>query len=512
MGKVINYQIDAESLYSFANSAFNQGDFVLCVQNINEGLALSNLPAEVRSKFYELLISVYENTENNAAKMDIVIKNAPETLGDYSKVDFKEFVSIEDTLIVSGEEEDYNEIFIYSQIKDYFVMHDYVNAFGKLLSANLSEKYLLKISDYICLAYEEDKSFNINDYFVPTISLLAKLNDKNRLISVMLASGGACKDLAIDGVSVFSEDIEDLVKLLTLAEVYYVNGELDVAKEIYKKALQFSPLNEDALFHMSAILYAKGDKADADKYFAKYKVLFENTFLPINMYEKYFESGYVKTTPVLYPYLEPNFIDEVAREVIEKIHLNGLDGSLLKEIAQVISTCEKEEDCLILPLLGDILKKDKLHATSLYLMSNPSINNTIKRKLLSKLYDSGYQGRYIAYLDSKLVFASMVEIGQNHSKYYRDLYRELVLEMPYSSINLPLKCNILKNTIAKIEDLIPEFEFSDYRYISYMVLKNYAKSCKILVEWDEIENVLRIDSEYVPKFFAKSGITKWIIK
>ncbi|HKL74180.1 MAG TPA: hypothetical protein VJ903_04745 [Clostridia bacterium] len=512
MGKIINYQIDAEGLYDFAVSAFREGNYILCVQNINEGLSSSNLDKQVKSKFYELLMAVYDNTENSAAKMDIVVKNAPEPLGDYGKIDFREFITVDDTLLMSDEEEENNEIFIYSQIRDCFTIRDYVKAFGQIITAELSEKYLIKLSEYICLAFEEDETFNINDYFVPAISLLAKLEDKNRLLSVMIASGGACKDLVIDGASVFAEDADDLVKLLSLAEVYYISGEMDVAKDIYKKALQFSPLNEDALFHYAAILYAKGYKVEADKYFAKYRVLFENTFLPINMYAKYFESEYVKTTPVLYPYLDANFVDEEARCVIENIQLNGLDGSNLRGIAEVINTCEKEEDCFILPLLSDILTKDKLHATLLYLLGNPSINSFIKRKLIAKLYDAKYQGRYIAYLDSKLVFASMVEIGPNHSEYYANLYREFVLEMPFSSINIPLKCNVLKNVIKKVEQLIPLVEYQESRYIAYLVLKNYIKLCKIIVEWSEIENLLRIDKEYVPKFFAKYGITKWIIK
>jgi tetratricopeptide (TPR) repeat protein len=346
---------------------------------------------------------------------------------------------------------------------------------------------------------------------VPTISLLAKLEDKNRLISVMLACGGACKDLAVDGVSVFSDDIDDLVKLLGLAEVYYINSELDIAKELYKKALEYSPYNEDALFHMAAILYAKGDVKEAKKFFAKYKVMFCNTFLPIGMFQKYFESGYIKTTPVIYPYLDANFVDEIAREVIEKIHTLGIDGQTLREIAEVISTCETESDCLILPLLPSILKKDKLKAVILYLLPNPAINNNIKEKLFEKLFDIGYQGRYIAFLNSKLVFATMVDLGKK-SEFYQGIYRKLVLEMPFAIINLPLKCNVLKNVIVKVENVIPTFDAVDTKYITYMVLKNYAKACKILVEWEDVEQTLKIDMSYASTFMEKYGISKWIIR
>ena len=63
MGKVIDYNIDENNLYSYAKAAFKQGNYLLCVQNINEGLQLSDLSFEMRSSFYELLIFVYENTE-----------------------------------------------------------------------------------------------------------------------------------------------------------------------------------------------------------------------------------------------------------------------------------------------------------------------------------------------------------------------------------------------------------------------------------------------------------------
>lgn len=513
MGKVIDYNIDENNLYSYAKAAFKQGNYLLCVQNINEGLQLSDLSFEMRSSFYELLIFVYENTENNAAKTDIIIKNAPEVDGDYARIDFKEFVQIEETYFEGEfEEEEYGELYSYSQIRDFFITKDYTSAFAKLLTTDLGQKYLQKLTEYICLAYEEDKTFNINDYFVPTISLLAKLDDKNRLVSVMLASGGACRDLAVDGANVFSEDIDDLVKLLGLAEVYYINSELDIAKGLYKKALSYSPFNEDALFHMAAILYAKGDTKEAGKFFAKYKAMFKNTFLPIGMYESYFESGYIKTTPVLYPFLDVNFVDEISREVIERIQTYGLNGATLKDIAEVISTCETEADCLLLPLLPNILKKDKMQSVILYLLPNPAINNTIKEKLLASLFDIGYQGRYVAFLNNKLVFATMVSLGEKSSDFYKEIYRQFVLEMPFAKINMPLKCNVLKNAIVKVENVIPNPESIDARYVSYMVLKNYSKMSKILIEWEEVEQSLRMDRLYVPKFFEKYRLNKWIIK
>ncbi|HOO22707.1 MAG TPA: hypothetical protein PKY53_03400 [Clostridia bacterium] len=507
MGKVIDYRLDAESLYLYASDALEAGDYLLCAQNINEGLKLSDLNAEMRAKFFELLINLYENTDNNAAKTDIVIKNAPELVTDFGRIDFKEFITAEDAFMVNDEEERTGEIYVYSQIRDAFVARDYVNAFGKLLSADLSEKYLVRLSDYICLAYEEDKSFNINDYFVPAISMLAKLDDKTKLLSVMLASGGACKDLAIDGAQVFLEDVDELSRLLALAEVYYINGETNVARDMYAKALTFSPCNEDALFHYTAILYSKGDRVEADKQFARYKVLFENTFLPIGLYEKYFESGYARIVPVYYPYLDPNFVDEVTRELVER-KVEELSAQLLKEISQIISACEKEEDCLILPLLPTLFKKEKLHAVILYLIRNPAIANAIKRKLLTMLYDAGYQGRYIAYIEGKLVFSTMISSDKIENDLYKDIFRELVLDMPFWSVNMPLKCNVLKNIILKAEQLAPKVELTDARYIVYFILRNYARICKINADWEIIENSYRIDNLVVNDILAKYGITK----
>ncbi len=276
MGRIVDLKIDEHKLYSYAKNAFRQGNYLLCAQNINEALTLYNISPEMKSAFYELLIFMYENTDNSAAKTDILVKNAPQAEGDFAQIDFKELAIADFDFSEIEIEEEYGEIYKYSQIKDALISRDYTKAFTKLLASELSQKYLLKLTEYICLAYDEDKDFNLNDYFVPAISLLAKLDDKAKLINVMLAFDGALRDLVVDGANVFADDADDLVKLLSLAEAYYLNSEWDVAKSLYKKALNYSPYNEDALFHMSAILYSKGDREEAEKVFAKYKVMSRN--------------------------------------------------------------------------------------------------------------------------------------------------------------------------------------------------------------------------------------------
>lgn len=507
MGKVINMEIDGKSCLEFARQAYSKGDYILCVQNINDGLALSDLENEVRTELFRMLIKVYEDTENPAAKMDIIVKSAPEFKGDFGKVDFKEFMSIDE----DDGDEDYRDIFTYNLIKDNLINRDYCTAFGRIMSADIAEKYLVKITDYICFAYEEDKSFNINDFFVPAITLLAKLSDKTKIVNVMLACGGACKELAIDGISVFVDDIEDMGRLLALGEIYYVNGEMDCAKEIYKKVYQYNGYNEDALFHLSAICYAKGEKPEANRYFARYKVLFQNTYLPIQLYSKYFKSEYAKTTPALYPFLDANFIDEVSRELIADIQNGSLTAGIIKRIMQIMSVCEKEDDCILLPILPTILKDAKLHVLILSLLGNPAINNSIKKILLRQLYNSGYQGKYTIYFESKLITAVMVN-AEFKNKFFEEIYRELMLEIPFMNLYIPLKCNMLKNAVGKAENAISEPEEKDKSHIIYLVLQNYAKMTKILFDREIVMDYLKIDSESAREFFSKYNLAKWILK
>jgi tetratricopeptide (TPR) repeat protein len=508
MGNIINMEINGDTLYNYAEVAFQKGDYMLCIQNINEGIQIPDINPKLKSKFLAMLIFIYEATENNAAKMDIILKNAPDCLTDFRKVDFKEFISLD----YDTEDVEINDVFSYNIIKDCLMRKDYCTAFGKILSTEIGEKYLVKISELICLVYDEDNNFNINDYFVPAVTMLAKIEDKTKLLSVMLSCGGACKDLATDGMGVFLDDIDDMQRLLNLGETYYINGEMEIAKTIYKKAYEYNEFNEDVLFHLSAINYAQGDKKEASQYFAKYKAIFCNTYLPISMYEKYFESEYAATTPVLYPYLDTNFVDEITNELVLNIKSGNLIVAPLKEIEAIICCCENVDDCLLLSLLDSALPNDKLQYTLLYLLNNPSINNTIKRNLLYQLYNSGYQGRYNIYFESKLITATMVTFSGEHSEFYSKLYKDMMLEMPFLDKYIPLKCNLLKNAISLIENKVPSPQLEDYNFFIALAYRNYAKLSKIIIEWADMNELLQIDNMSASKFFVKYGLAQWLIK
>lgn len=506
MAKIIDFNVDKQSCYRFARDAYNKENYLLAVQNISEGLLLcDDGKDDFRLKLYELLSNIYEETENYDMKKQCFIKQFYPKYKDTYCFSFNKDLYFEDDL---SEEVYYNELNDCNEILREIEVRNYTVAFGKIMSNNLTETEWQRIIDAIKSAYKCDGSFSIEQYFVPAVTLLAKLIDKSGLIWIMLKGAGALHDLAVDGVDVFIDSTDDPYLLHRLAEVYYEFAEFEAAKIIYQSLIEYNSLDGKTLFHLSACNFALSDGKEGDKYFAKFKSMFLSVDVPIEMYDEFFHSEY-KTAVCSYPYLPESFTYNAAKNIINGEEIKNIDYidvtkslPFLKKISQLIAVMEEKSAFNFLELLKDNkneIGKGYNLILNMSLMYVP-IKDSVKKRIFEMLSENGYSGNAYVVLSDKIVQTCLISLPENSVKgdnkktiknnKYRNIYYMFMNNMPFLEGYIPLKLTILKNVIIKFEEKEMDFEENRYYEICTEIIDEYVKRAKLNINIEPVKNWL----------------------
>ncbi|MFA6866404.1 MAG: hypothetical protein WCR54_02690 [Clostridia bacterium] len=517
MAKVIDFNVNKGSCLKFAQDAFNKENYLVAVQNITEGLSMCNEGHdELRLKLYELLSSIYDETENYEAKKQCFVKQYQPKCKDTF------CLSVNNEIIVQEMSDDmfYAELNECNEIIREIEMRDYTIAFGKIMSNNLTEREWQNIILAIKNAYKCDIKFKIDQYFVPIVTLLAKLIDKSGLVWLMLKGKGALHDLSIDGTDVFIENLDDIYLLQRLAESYYDCGEFESAKTIYDNLFEYNPFDGVTLFHLSACNFALGKIEEGDKYFAKYKSMFVAIDVPIAMYEEFFYSKY-KTDVCKYPFLPYSFVDDISQTLIKDEEIRQIDYlditnslNLFKKINAFLAIAGDKKACDFINKLGKI--KDEIGKGYALILRSAlmyiPISDYIKKYIFVKLSKSDNSGNFFLVLNDKIVETCLVKLatisGDEEkdknivkNKKYQNIYNMIMTNIPFIDGYVPLKLNELKNVIVKIESEVPDFGINEYYDKTRLILKQYILKAKLNISFDQIEKWLYNCKEVAEYFY-----------
>lgn len=507
MGQILELQLSVDSCLRFAQSAFDKGNYLLSLQNINEAMSLAYKKGEIH-KVLEAYSKVFRETENNKSFKSVLVMNVQNKgTKDYYRMDFTEFLTYNESYV---ENEQLRQMSLaqmnnYNNIKTLFAERKYDEAIEAMSGVVLNSEVAIGIVECLKTAVSNDEKFRLDNYVIPLLEVLAHSQSYYAMIKLMLEGGRLTHDIMVDSVDYFLSEADSVVSLVMLGETFFSSNEIDIAKNFFEEALAQNPIEESCLYYMTVINLLLEKKEEADKFWDTYKQAYKITNPPIKLYERYFASDAVSTL-VPYGILPYDFCKKIATELREGCPKDDFD----EEFAQrFLELCMLTNDKYILDLLNykKLSSRPVALQTCLKILKNNNITENIKKKVLMMIVDSGYEGRVTVLTDTAIVAFDMAKLHHRVNQWWAVTYKTLLRSLPFLDIYMPIKCSLLGSITKKLDRLIPDIEVEDFNFAIALLVFNYIKRLNINVDIFEVAKNMGLEVDEIAL-----GLKKYDIK
>lgn len=493
MGQILELELSVNSCLKFAQSAFSKGNYLLSLQNINEAMSLAYKKRDIH-KVLEFYSKVFRETENNKSFKSVLVKNV-ENQGttDYYRMDFTEFLTYNESYVENEQlrQMSLEQMNNYNNIKTLFAQRRYDEAIEAMSGVVLNSEIAIGIVECLKTAVCNDEKFRLDNYIIPLLEVLAHSQSYYAMIKLMLEGGRLTHDIMVDSVDYFLSEADSVVSLVMLGETFFSSNEIEIAKSFFEEALNQNPIEESCLYYMTVINLLRDKKEEADKYWDTFKQAYKVTNPPIKLFERFFAS---KELSNLVPYgiLPYNFSKQIATELRENSPKEDFDQEFAQRFLDLVMLSNDK-------YMLDIVSFKKLNSrpvaldTCLKILKNPNITESIKKKIMTLIVDSGYEGRISLITDTAIVAFDMAKLHHRVNQWWGLAYKTLLKNLAFLDHYLPIKCSLLGSVAKKLDKIVPELEVQDFNFAIALLVFNYIKRLNINVEIFEVAKTMGIE-------------------
>lgn len=500
MGRVINLELNLQSLLTFAENALNEGDTLSCALNLNEAMNYATSREEKRA-VYAVFIKCFNLTNNVRSVMDVIAKDVAESADeDYFRLD----LGLKRRAYFDEEEEppDYAQVTAFGKIRNLICERRYDVAMELLSKTAINYECMEEVVEALLRAVECDQKLNLDKYMMPLIGIMASSPNRVDMLRLLLEGGKHTHALMVDSAD-FLLDEEDSNVLCMMGMAFYENNELETAEKFFLKALEDDPIDEDALYYMSAI-GKQLDIKEHEKYWDRYKQVYGITDAPTGIIEEFWES---EDNEFLVPYLSlPTvFARRKAKELSKKAKSGEWDKAFEREFSEYACVAPEHMTYKVINDIGKLHNKPEAKALYKKLLMASRVPCSIKERMLEALIEYGYEGDICLLLDKKIIFARLTKLHRRVQKNWQMIYNVVLRNLLFIEPYVPIRCSTLSAVIKKLDTMIVLDE-EDFHFAYAIAIVNYINKLHINIELLDVLRALSIDGAAVDKGISKYGI------
>lgn len=507
MGRIVDLEINFDSLLRFAESAYDRGDLVAAVLNLNEAKKI----ATERDQFialYNLYVKCFRNTGNSRPIIDAVGKEIS-----YShEEDFYRFDFSRRDGDIAEEDEDisYEDIKKYNTVRNLIYERRYEEAMNIIVELPSDMVYVQSVIDALIQAVECDKKLNLDKFVVPLLGLIAGAPNQAEMVGLMLDGGRATHNIMVDSADYLLEE-EDTNVLCMMGMAYFKGNEPRVAKRFFEKTIIGDPLDQDALYYLTAIAVLLKDEEGRKKYWDRYKALYAPLGAPVRIMEDFFDSDY-KDFVVPYLTLPSRYLAEVSEELLSVTHNGDIDEVFAERFYEYAIVASDRLVGALMYKIGKVTAdKEVLIGVYKKLLATAYTTMGVKQIILDKLVDDGYEGELTVVTENKVVCFTLTKIHRRVDKNWELIYRLILRNLPFSSAYIPLRCSVLSAIVKKLDTIFRPESDEDFTYALTMAVINYIDKLKLNVDMFALFNAMHVDPEIMERGAKKFNIDKLFI-
>ena len=501
MGRIVDLELNFDALLRYADSAFDKGDVLSAIQNLNEAYDLAD-DDEKKARLFKTYVKCFRTTGNSRSLIDAVAKEVVYTRDDdYYRFDF----SARDPEPVEYEEElSYDDVKKYNTAKHYIFDRKYDEAMAILADVPTDYHYLKQIVEALSIAVDVDKKLNLDKYAIPLIGIMAGAPDQVEMLGMMLEGGRATHNIMVDSADFLLEE-EDPDNLCMMGMAYFRGNEPTIAAKFFKKTLDIDPIDEDALYYLSMISVLTNKREDGKKYWDRYKAVYKRFGAPIDLMERFFDS---EESAFLVPYmtLPFQFAEKVSVELISEAQKEDVTQEYADKFYDFAILGQENFVMRVMDKLGKITDKPILTKTYLKILATTRSSVLLKQKIFDKLVTDGYEGEVLIATEAKVTYLNVTKIHRRVNRNWEMIYRMILRNLPFSDAYIPIKCSILSAIIKKLDGLFVPDSDEDMAFAVAMALVNYIHRLKVNVDILSLVKAINIEPEVMQRGVEKFNL------
>ncbi len=505
MGRVINLELNLQTLLVFAEKALDDGDTLTCALNLNEAMQYASTREEKRA-VYAVYIKCFNLTSNIRSVMDVVAKDVTESVEeDYFRMDF----DLKRRAFFEDEEEPptYEQVKAFSRVKNLIFERRYDEAMELLTKTEMNYGCMEDVVEVLINAIDCDTKLNLDKYIMPLIGIMAGAPNRIDMLRLLLDGGKHTHNIMVDSAD-YLLDEEDSNALCLMGMAYYESNEPETAEKFFLKALELDPIDEDALYYM----YAIGKHLDIkenEKYWDRYKEVYGITDPPVNLIEEFLDSD---ERDYLVPYLTlPLAFAKKKAEALSQIAAYGdVDEEFKREFSDFASLAPEHLIFSVMKKIGDLSHKPNAQLLYVKLLASGRVSGAIKERMLNALVDSGYEGDLCILLEKRVIFTRFAKLHRRVEKGWQLIYNLILRTLPFVDAYVPIRCSVLSAVIKKL-DTVVNLDEDDIPFAFALAVVNYLNKLRININMWEILRAINIDGMAVDRGMAKHGLASILI-
>lgn len=468
---VVEFKQDVEELIQLAANAATEGKYVICVHNLNDALKQARGNDE-RSAVYKCFSDMFSGMNNAKLGRNALFRSCmPHDVGGYYSLAYDKFFPVE------GEEfsdefpvPDAETILGYNDVYNYFLMGQYDQGFDILCNLMPDVRCLDEVIGVLYEAIEQGKRIDLSKHAHKLLILAGLFSTKSGdFVRLMLQGGHLTSAIMIDSVQVFCEEVEDRRVLCNIGEAFVDEGEYDCARMCFERVLEECEIDEKALFYLAAMAAFLNEEEDYEKYWSRYKLVYQPFGAPVELYERMFEDD-VPVYGVIH--------SSVVKQDVDLLKINFSDDKVKSEaLCDVLSFGTDE-----MLRGGGIYKSisDEVYFNTVkQIMLSAYVSESRKVKLLGRVFEKNYEGRMaIAFYDKGVSFDCVPLQGKTTSSFWHKIFVQLSVKIVSAKEFLPYKPSFLSHTITQMRKKCKAFKIkpdeNDEHFISVMIATFYS--------------------------------------
>lgn len=506
MGGVINFELNLDSLLNFAEKSLEEGDTLTCALNLNEAMSLA-FTREEKKRVYALYIKCFRMTANVRSSLDVIaLDTINRTESDYYRMDFsiKKGLIFESDDDMEEESPDYETARTYNEIRNLIAERKYDEAFALLSTVEFEPEYMESVVDALDEAVSLDKRLNLDKYLMPLMAIMASSPNQIPMLQVMLDGGKATHRVMVDSDEVLLEE-EDSNILCLMGMAFFRSNEPEVAAKFFLKALEYDPIDEDALYYMTVIGKIL-QISEYGKYWVRYKQVYKITEPPVRLLEEFFDSE-AKNFLVPYLSLPFEFAAEKARAILERFPEDGnVDDDLARDIKDYAKVSHEGPIMALLAVLDKYGKNPSVQNILVDLLRSGRVDDVAKERMLETLVNGGYEGDLCMVNENRVVFMRLAKLHRRVGKNWAFVYRYVLAHLPTVKPYIPINCSLLSSVIKRLDTELTLKNDDDLIFGVAIAMVNYLKKLRMNVDILSITRALNFNTDILGEGMKKFGL------
>ena len=474
---VIEFRPDLKELIRLAAMSANEGKYVLCIHNLTDALKEAE-KAEEKSAVYRCFSDMFAGMGNVVMARNALFRACVEAdKGGYYSLSYEKFLPFEE--IVEDDDElpvpDGDTILGYNDVYNYFITGQYEKGLDILCELPPDIKCLDEVIGVLYDAIADGKKIDLSAYAYKLLILAGLFSVRSGdFVRVMLQGCTVTRSLMTDGIKFFVDEISDKRILSDIGEAFVTEEEYECAEICFTKILEGCEIDEVALFYKAAINYHNGNEKEGDKFWNRYKLAYKRFGAPTEIFERMFERKIVPaygTIPSVFVKEDAELLIRGARED-EEIKLEAENTLAYASEGTLLRTLRELDP-----------KNPVIYEAYAKTLISPFVSESRKRKLISELLKSGYEGRVAVAFENKGVIFDCIKFSvKSNRALWHSVYERVSSGIICTEGFLPYRPSFLAAAIRmfakKCSDAKIEVNIDDVSFLCTIMATHYNDRAK----------------------------------